>query len=165
MRAKTQAQAILKSRFPADGVKIFDAREAIERTNAIWEKQNLVGIALASVCLLTGGVGIMNVMTLSVLHRKREVGLRKAIGATDAAISTQFLLEAVFICFVGGIAGVLTGWGFGRQVAKMLGDWEATMSVQAVVLALGFATFVGIFFGLYPAIRASKMAPYDALRG
>lgn len=163
--AKAQIQSVLRARFDEKQLRIYDAREAIERTQAIWQKQNLVGIALASVCLLTGGVGIMNVMTLSVLQRKREVGLRKAIGATDTAISSQFLLEAVVICILGGLVGVAVGWGFGQQVAKMLGDWEARMSLEAVGLAIGFATAVGIFFGLYPALRASKLAPYDALRG
>lgn len=163
--AKAQVQAILRSRFKAGEVQIFDAREAIERTQSIWQKQNLVGMILAGVCLLTGGVGIMNVMLLSVFQRKKEVGLRKAIGATDRAISSQFLLEAVVVCFLGGLAGVAVGSIFGQQVAAMMGNWEAETSLQAVGTAMGFATAVGVFFGMYPAIRASRMAPYDALRG
>ncbi|MEY4631233.1 MAG: hypothetical protein RIQ81_1353, partial [Pseudomonadota bacterium] len=123
-----------------------------------------VGILLASVSLVTGGVGIMNIMLLSIHQRRKEIGLRKAIGANDAAIAIQFLLESVIVCFFGGLTGVAVGWGFGNQVAKMLGDWEAVTSPFAIVLALGFAMATGVVFGLLPAMKAAQLDPYEALR-
>ena len=161
--ATQQIQALLKPKFNGQ-LQISDAREAIERTRSIWAKQNLVGICLASVSLLTGGVGIMNIMLLSIHQRQKEIGLRKAVGAQNSEIATQFLLETVLICLAGGLVGVLVGWGFSQQVAKMLGDWEAETSLQSILLALIFSVLTGIVFGLIPAMRASRIDPYDALR-
>jgi len=145
-------------------LSVSDSREAIERTRGIWAKQNQVGLILAGVSLLTGGVGIMNIMLLSIAQRRKEIGLRKAVGAQNVELAVQFLLEAVIICLVGGVLGIVVGWGFGQQVAKMMGQWEAVTSLKAVALALGFSAATGVFFGLFPAIRASKIDPYDALR-
>jgi putative ABC transport system permease protein len=162
--AKAKALAILTPAFSEGAVNIVDAREAIERTKAIWSKQNLVGICLAAISLLTGGVGIMNVMLLSIHQRRKEIGLRKAIGAQDSEIAIQFLVETVLICVMGGLMGVVAGLGFGQQVAKMLGQWEAVISAGTVALAVGFSIATGLIFGLVPALRASKIDPYDALR-
>jgi putative ABC transport system permease protein len=160
---KQQIAALLSPRH-GGGLQVSDAREAIERTQSIWAKQNLVGICLAIVSLLTGGVGIMNIMILSIFQRQKEIGLRKAVGAKNSEIAFQFLFETVLICLMGGMIGVLVGWGFGQQVAKMLGDWEAETSLFSVGLALGFSVLTGVLFGLIPAIRASRIDPYDALR-
>lgn len=156
-------RALLAKGFPTANVS--DARESIEKTQGIWKKQNLVGICLAMISLVTGGVGIMNIMLLSVAQRKREIGLRKAVGATNHYILTQFLMEAVMVCFLGGIAGILLGMFFGQQVAKMMGQWEAVLNMNTVVMALFFAVLTGVVFGLIPAMRASKLDPYEALRG
>ena len=161
--SKKSLRALYSAKFK-QGLTIEDAREAIERTQSIWEQQNLVGLVLAGVSLLTGGVGIMNVMLLSIHQRKREIGLRKAIGATNSDIRLQFLLEAVFICLAGGMLGVLVGFSFGQKVAELLGQWEARTTYGAILLAMGFSAFTGIFFGLLPAVRASRLDPYDALR-
>lgn len=161
---KAQVLGILKKRFPM-GLVVSDAREAIERTKSVWEKQNLVGICLALVSLLTGGVGIMNIMLLSVTQRRKEIGLRKAIGARNSFILLQFLLEAVVVCLLGGALGVLAGLLFGNEVAKLMGQWEAVTSPVTIIMALFFATLVGVVFGLAPAIRASQLDPYDAIRG
>lgn len=163
LKAKIQTQKLFARRFPA-GLQISDAREAIERTQEIWKKQNLVGICLAIISLLTGGVGIMNIMLLSVTLRRKEIGLRKAVGANDTHILIQFLLEAVIVCLCGGILGIILGMLFGQQVARLMGQWNAVLSVSTILCALGFATLTGIFFGLLPALRASRMDPYDALR-
>ena len=161
--AKNQILTLLHPHFP-EGIVVNDAREAIERTKSIWGKQNLVGICLALISLLTGGVGIMNIMLLSVTQRKKEIGLRKAVGATDFHILIQFLLESVTVCLLGGITGVLAGMMFGQQVAQMMGQWDAVISIWSIILALGFAVLTGVIFGLAPAYRASKMEPYEALR-
>jgi putative ABC transport system permease protein len=161
--AKEQLKAFLIPRFGA-AMQIADAREAIEKTKAIWSKQNLVGICLAGISLLTGGIGIMNIMLLSIHQRQKEIGLRKAVGAQNSEIAVQFLMETVIICLIGGILGVVVGWGFGQQVAKMLGNWEATMSMVSIGLALGFSVLTGIVFGAAPAMRAARIDPYDALR-
>jgi len=162
-QAKLQIEGLLASRFPK-GLQISDAREAIERTKGIWEKQNLVGICLAIISLLTGGVGIMNIMLLSVTQRRKEIGLRKAVGASNAIVLSQFLLEAVSVCFLGGILGIIAGLAFGQQVAKMMGQWEAVVSPMTIVMALAVATLTGVVFGLAPAYNASKLDPYEALR-
>jgi putative ABC transport system permease protein len=161
--AKNQVKSLLIPKFGKD-FQISDAREAIEKTKAIWGKQNLVGICLAAISLLTGGVGIMNIMLLSIHQRQKEIGLRKAVGAQNSEIAIQFLMETVIICIVGGVIGVGVGWIFGRQVANMLGDWEASMSLISVAIALGFSVLTGVIFGAVPAMRAARIDPYDALR-
>ena len=163
MMVKSEVLALLGRKYESS-LQISDAREAIERTKSIWSKQNFVGICLAVVSLLTGGVGIMNIMLLSIHQRQKEIGLRKAVGAQSSEIALQFLLETVLICFLGGMIGVIVGWGFGQQVAKMLGEWEAVTSGSSIALALGFSVLTGIVFGLLPALRAAKIDPYDALR-
>ncbi len=160
---KNQITALLGPKY-GSAMRVADAREAIERTKAIWGKQNLVGICLAAISLLTGGVGIMNIMLLSIHQRQKEIGLRKAVGARNSEIATQFLLETVIICVLGGLVGILVGWGFGQQVAKMLGDWEASMSLVSVLVALSFSVMTGVLFGATPAMRAARIDPYDALR-
>lgn len=163
MIAKNQVRSLLAPKFK-ESLQVSDAREAIERTKAIWAKQNFVGICLAVVSLLTGGVGIMNIMLLSIHQRQKEIGLRKAVGALNSEIAIQFLLESILICLLGGLGGVVAGVGFGHQVARMLGDWEAVTSLQSIAISLGFSVLTGIVFGLIPALRAARIDPYDALR-
>ena len=161
--AKYQILNLLTPKF-GGLMTVSDARESIERTKAIWSKQNLVGICLAAISLVTGGVGIMNIMLLSIQQRQKEIGLRKAVGAQNSEIAFQFLLETVIICIFGGMLGVVLGWAFGNQVAAMLGDWEASLSLLSVGVALGFSVLTGIAFGALPAMRAARIDPYDALR-
>ncbi|MFM8314300.1 MAG: ABC transporter permease, partial [Deltaproteobacteria bacterium] len=161
--ARNEIKTLLKSQFP-NGVQISDARETIERSKELWEKQNLVGLALALLSLLTGGVGIMNIMLLSIAQRSKEIGLRKAVGARDSHILIQFLLEAVILCLVGGVLGILFGVFFGQQVASLMGQWQATTSMMTIGVALAFSMMVGIGFGLLPAMRAARLDPYEALR-
>lgn len=119
--------------------------------------------AVASISLLVGGIGIMNMMLTTVTERTREIGLRKAIGAKRKDINRQFLIEAVMLTFIGGILGVILGWGisFGVQILGLL---QAQVSVSSVILAFGVSAFIGIVFGYYPAQRASKLNPIEALR-
>ena len=119
--------------------------------------------AIASVSLLVGGIGIMNIMLVSVTERTREIGIRMAIGANRRAILTQFLLEALVICIIGGLTGVAIGIGGAWAVSKMA-DMVIVITLGIVGMAFSFAAGVGVFFGFYPARKAASMKPVDALR-
>jgi putative ABC transport system permease protein len=121
-----------------------------------------VMVAIASISLLVGGIGIMNIMLASVMERTREIGVRRAIGATRKDIIRQFLVETTLITVSGGIAGVIVGVGLSRLVAYLAG-WSTVVTVTSVVLACGVSVAVGIVFGLYPAARAARLDPVYAL--
>jgi len=118
---------------------------------------------IASVSLLVGGIGIMNIMLVSVTERTREIGLRKALGARRHDILLQFLIESMVLCLLGGAVGVLFGLLTSAVVARLT-EWNVAVSLQSIVLSFSFAALVGIFFGLYPARQASMLDPIDALR-
>ena len=119
--------------------------------------------AIASISLLVGGIGIMNIMLVSVTERTREIGIRMAIGANRRAILTQFLAEAVMICILGGMAGIILGIG-GAWIVSQLADMLIVITLGMVVLAFAFASAIGIFFGFYPARKAALLKPVEALR-
>ena len=119
--------------------------------------------AIAAVSLVVGGIGIMNVMLVSVTERTREIGLCKALGATRRLVLSQFLAEAVVLCVTGGALGIAVGFGASSLLAQAAG-WRTMVSGSSVLLALGFSAAVGVFFGLYPAARAARLDPIDALR-
>jgi putative ABC transport system permease protein len=121
----------------------------------------LAGIAFIS--LVVGGIGIMNIMLVSVTERTREIGVRKALGARRRDIMLQFLVEAVVLCLAGGILGVLAGWG-GATVLSQTAGWNTAIAPGSIGLAIGFAAAVGIFFGMWPARRAASLDPIVALR-
>jgi ABC-type antimicrobial peptide transport system permease subunit len=120
-------------------------------------------VVIASISLLVGGIGIMNVMLVSVTERTREIGLRVAIGARKQAIALQFIGESVMLSLVGGAAGVLLGVMVSLFLSPMLG-WPVQMSPDAVIIAAAFSVIVGVFFGYYPARKASLLDPVEALR-
>jgi putative ABC transport system permease protein len=119
--------------------------------------------AVASVSLLVGGIGIMNIMLVSVTERTREIGLRMAVGARMRDILGQFLVEAVTLSLIGGLAGVALGIGASLLIAELAG-WRIVLSPQAVALAVAFAFVIGVFFGFYPARKAARLNPVEALR-
>ncbi len=119
--------------------------------------------AIASVSLLVGGIGIMNIMLVSVTERTREIGLRMAVGAAGSDILLQFLIEALTLSLIGGSIGVLIGIG-GSIVVAQLADWPMLLQLQAMLLAFGFSALVGVFFGFYPARKAARLDPIEALR-
>ena len=119
--------------------------------------------SIAAVSLLVGGIGIMNIMLVSVTERTREIGVRKALGATRGNIMLQFLVEALALCLVGGALGVLLGVGAAVTLARVM-QWNTLISPAAVTIAFGFSALVGLFFGLWPARRAARLDPIVALR-
>lgn len=118
---------------------------------------------IAGISLLVGGVGVMNIMLVSITERTREIGTRKALGATNGSIRVQFIVESVIICLFGGIIGIAVGAGLGSAGANLLG-YAATPSVKAIVTAVTFSVAIGVFFGYYPANKAAKLDPIEALR-
>jgi putative ABC transport system permease protein len=130
------------------------------RTRRIFE---VVMVALASISLLVGGIGIMNIMLASVLERTPEIGVRRALGATRRDIVRQFVIETVMISLIGGLIGVVFGFGMSRTIASLAG-WSTIVTSSSVGLALAVSLSVGVIFGVYPAIKASRLDPIEALR-
>ncbi|MFN8547704.1 MAG: FtsX-like permease family protein, partial [Candidatus Eisenbacteria bacterium] len=118
---------------------------------------------IATVSLLVGGIGIMNIMLVSVTERTREIGVRKAIGATRENILLQFLIEAVVLCLLGGVLGSLLGWG-AAWVLHIAFNWNTSVDGSSVALAFVFCAVVGVAFGVWPARRAAGLDPIEALR-
>ena len=159
---------LLRQRFkvPVGVEDPFQVRNLTEILQAQEESSRVMTLLLAAVAgisLVIGGIGIMNIMLVSVTERTREIGLRMAVGARGKDILAQFLIEAVTLSLIGGALGVLLGAGSTWAVGSFAG-WQVSMSAASIVLAVGFSALVGIFFGFYPARRASKLLPIQALR-
>lgn len=118
---------------------------------------------IAGIALLVGGIGVMNIMLVSITERTREIGTRKALGAPNSAIRLQFIIESIVICLIGGLIGIVLGVVLGMSAANLLGA-SATPSLGSILLSLGFSMAIGIFFGYYPANKAARMDPIEALR-
>ena len=119
--------------------------------------------SIAVVSLVVGGIGIMNIMLVSVTERTREIGIRMAIGAKSRHVLAQFLLEAITLSVVGGGIGVALGIGVARLIAKYAG-WPVSVDPSSIAIAFGFSALIGIFFGFYPAWKAAALDPIEALR-
>ena len=152
-------------------VRIFEMRAGMEQLQKI---SKMIKIALGSIAgfsLLVGGIGIMNMMLVAVSERTREIGLRKALGAKPLDIMAQFLIEAIIMCGVGGAIGIGLGVFAGEgmamlavKIAKIVPEWPSVISIQWVMISVSFSTAIGIFFGMYPAIKAAILPPVVALR-
>ncbi len=130
------------------------------------ESMNTMSMAIsfiAGISLLVGGIGVMNIMLVSIQERTKEIGTRKALGATNTSIRIQFIVEAMVLCFMGGIIGVVIGTVLGSILSKQMG-YDASAPLGAIVFAVAFSMVIGVFFGFYPANKAAKMNPVDALR-
>lgn len=142
---------------------IFSIQTLISTVQTITSTLTLLLSGIAAISLLVGGIGISNVMLITVTQRTREIGIRKAVGARRSDILTQFLTEAILLTLVGGIAGLGFGILIGKIAERFMG-FSAVITVNSVVLAVGISVFIGILFGILPAIRASKLSPIEALR-
>jgi putative ABC transport system permease protein len=143
--------------------QISNATDLLQTFNETRQTFTALLAGIAGISLLVGGIGIMNIMLVSVTERTREIGVRKALGASRKAIMTQFLVEALFLCVLGGLLGVGTGYGAAAMIRRMAG-WQAAVAPGAVITALVFSAGVGLFFGMWPARRAAILDPIDALR-
>jgi putative ABC transport system permease protein len=141
----------------------FNSQSLITQFNTMTAKIKIAAFLIAIVALIVAGIGIMNIMLVSVTERTKEIGIRKSLGANPTDILAQFLLEAVILCNLGGIVGILVGFGLGN-VVTFFTSFEAKVPLQWAVIGLVFCSTVGIAFGLLPAIRASRLHPIDALR-
>ena len=144
----------------------FTIRDMTEITNTVSSTTALMTkllLGVAMISLIVGGVGIMNIMLVSVTERTREIGLRMAVGAEPGDILRQFLTEAVVLCLIGGVAGIVLGRGSSYLVTLLL-HWPTAVSVAAIVAAVVVSATVGILFGYYPAWKASRLDPIEALR-
>lgn len=172
-KAIEEVKAVIRKRHrnQDDFVRIFDMRQGMAQLEKI---SKVIKIALGSIAgfsLLVGGIGIMNMMLVAVSERTREIGLRKALGATRLDILIQFIMEAVFMCGIGGLIGICVGIFAGQgmamlavKIAKIVPEWPSVVSTEWVLISITFSALIGISFGLYPAIKASTLSPIEALR-
>ncbi|MPN12976.1 Macrolide export ATP-binding/permease protein MacB [bioreactor metagenome] len=144
-------------------VKASSMESLVDQVNSMLGTMSLAISLIAGISLLVGGIGVMNILLVSITERTKEIGTRKALGATNGSIRIQFITESVIICLIGGAIGILAGIFLGMLGANILG-YEASASVGSVFLALGFSMLIGVFFGYYPANKAAKMDPIEALR-
>ncbi|HOX15878.1 MAG TPA: ABC transporter permease [Smithellaceae bacterium] len=167
-RAEAQIKELLRQRHrigPAqeDDFTVRNLTQMMQMAEQSSKVMALLLAAIASVSLLVGGIGIMNIMLVSVTERTREIGIRMAVGAKSWDIRTQFIIEALILSLIGGLIGVLLGI-LSAELLSFFAGWTIFISTYSIVLSFGFSGLVGIFFGFYPAYKASLMNPIDALR-
>jgi len=146
-----------------DNFEFFNSTSLITQFNKVSMGVKLAAFVIGIIALVVAGIGIMNIMLVAVTERTREIGIRKALGAPRASILSQFLLEAVILCNIGGIIGVMAGFGMGNLVA-FFAHFDAHVPVEWAVIGLVFCSMVGVGFGMLPAVRASNLHPIEALR-
>jgi len=168
-RAQAELTAILRARHglassQSDDFNIQNQAQIVETVQETAGTFAVLLASIAAISLLVGGIGVMNIMLVSVTERTREIGIRKAVGARRSDIMAQFLVEAMVLCLLGGVLGVLGGYGGAQLITPLLGGSRAIVTPDSVAMALGVSVAVGLFFGLYPAGRAAALKPIDALR-
>lgn len=166
--AKEEVKTLLRQRhrIPEGTEDDFDIRDLTQNLENMANMASVMSLllgAIASISLLVGGIGIMNIMLVSVSERTREIGIRMAVGARPSNVRVQFLTEAVVLSILGGAIGISIGFGVAAVIAAYF-NWPASVSMESVILAVGFSGFVGIFFGFWPAWKASNLDPIVALR-
>ena len=166
--AEEQIRALLRQRHKLqpqqdDDFWIRNLSEVLQTQEQSSKVMTYLLAAIASVSLLVGGIGIMNIMLVSVTERTREIGLRMAIGARRRDILGQFLVEAITLSLIGGLVGVAFGLG-GSELISYFAEWRTLVAIDSILVAFGFAAVVGVFFGFYPARKAAQLDPIDALR-
>ncbi len=166
--AQQQITSLLRQRHQlaadrGDDFNIFNQKEIADTAGSITHIVTLLLGAIAGISLLVGGIGIMNIMLVSVTERTREIGIRMAVGAQGSAIQLQFLIEAITLSLLGGLIGVLIGLG-GSALVAAVASFKPVVSIGSIILAFGVSSAIGVFFGFYPARKAAAMNPIDALR-
>src|SRR5207245_8499146 len=166
--AQKEIEAVLRQRhrIPPGGDSDFMMRSQEEIAQTQAQSMGILRsllLSIAAISLLVGGIGIMNIMLVSVTERTREIGIRMAIGAKGHHVLMQFLFEAVTLAIVGGVIGVMLGVAASMAVGRFL-QWPIVVTPDSIALSFGVAACVGIFFGFYPARKASRLDPIDALR-
>ncbi len=166
--AQTQISELLRMRhkiapYDPDDFTIRNQADLAATANATTQILTILLASIASVSLLVGGIGIMNIMLVSVTERTREIGIRMSVGARGWDILTQFLIEALVLSLLGGIIGILLGVGGSSAISK-IAKWPTIITAFSIVLSFGFSIAIGIFFGFYPARKAAQLNPIDALR-
>jgi putative ABC transport system permease protein len=168
--AQAELKAILRARHglspsQADDFNIRSQVQIMEMAQQTTGTFTILLGAIAAISLVVGGIGIMNIMLVSVTERTREIGIRKAVGAKRRDILMQFLVEAVVLSGLGGIVGVLVGWGSAQLLSRLASELLSTLVTPgSVVMALSVSVAIGLFFGIYPANRAARLNPIEALR-
>jgi putative ABC transport system permease protein len=166
--AENQIRALLRQRHKLqpqqdDDFWLRNLSEVLQTQEQSSRVMTYLLAAIASVSLLVGGIGIMNIMLVSVTERTREIGLRMAIGARNRDILAQFLVEAITLSLIGGLLGIAFGLA-GSELISYFAEWRTVVAVESILMAFGFAAGVGVFFGFYPARKAARLDPIDALR-
>jgi len=166
--AKKQLAALLRQRHrlgrdAEDDFSILDMTEVAAAMTSVSEMMTVLMIVVASISLIVGGIGIMNIMLVSVTERTKEIGLRTAIGAPPMAILMQFLAESAVLSMMGGVIGVVLGI-IGANIVGKVQNWPIAITASSILVSFAFSAGVGIFFGFYPALRASRLNPIDCLR-
>ena len=167
--ATEQITALLRQRHKlkdgdADDFQITDMKQVMETMETVTGDLTLLLIAIAAVSLLVGSIGIMNMMLVSVAERTREIGIRKAIGAQESTIITQFLSESILISFIGSMFGLILGVGLSQGVGRLILHYNVPFSIWPVIVSVSVAVVVGLASGVMPAIKAAKLNPIDSLR-
>ncbi len=168
--AQAELTAILRARHglapgQSDDFTVGSQVEIVEMVEEMTGIFTILLGSIAAISLVVGGIGIMNIMLVSVTERTREIGIRKAVGAKRRDVLLQFLVEAMVLSGLGGVVGVLVGWGGAQLLSRLAGELLSTLVTSgSVVMALGVSVAIGLFFGIYPARRAARLNPIDALR-
>jgi putative ABC transport system permease protein len=167
--AQAQIRAIVRASHglaatQSDDFTVQNQSDIVEMVQSTSETFTVLLGSIAAISLVVGGIGIMNIMLVSVTERTREIGIRKAVGAKRRDLLTQFLIEAIVLSLAGGIIGILTGVGGAQVISPMLGTDQALVTSGSIIMALGVSIAIGLFFGIYPAARAAALHPIEALR-
>ena len=163
VQLKGDIEDFFKKRARGMQVEVTSAEELIERMKKQMQMFSLLLGAIGSIALIVGGIGVMNVMLISVSERRSEIGLRRALGAQQSDIQSQFLIESIILCLMGGLIGILLGIGVSYLFA-FFSKWQFIMSYSSIALGFGVSTVVGVFCGFYPARTAARLDPIKALR-
>ena len=163
----TSIEEYLNSRYYSNNesyeISTMTMESVVESMTEMLSTISLAIAAIAGISLLVGGIGVMNIMLVSITERTREIGTRKALGADNNSIRIQFIMESVVLCMIGGVLGVLLGIGVAFAATRAMG-YQISPSLYGIAASVGFSALIGIFFGYYPANRAAKMDPIEALR-